>query len=717
MFGQKNLVQGLVIVFSLILTSQLFAQTTQDLLEMSLEELLNVRITTASRSARSIRELPSTVHIITREEILNNNYSTLVDALKDILGVKVSQPGTGTHGEKYLMRGLWGNNYAKILVNGIPIRPSAVDGMPIGEQINMGNIERIEVVYGPASALYGADALAGIINIVTYNAEENTTRLETSVGTAGYVSTKFLMNQTNKDLKINIYGGHSEREDLSINKDEGAFSDTNLDGDIVKIGDLPSESHNIGIEILFKDFHFSFDHMYRNDHSSLEQDSEYYIYDNPDLKYGETIRKASLKHSSDLDRLKLDSFVSYLQYRLDTESAFGMIFYPTPLYKFMASDDILLEETIIFNLSEDLELVGGLSYQYSGAMPKSNDLLKPFDDDFYKPFSTDVPERGIYQSPLLGDFGWNPLTYYNTGGFLQGTYSTEMFTLMMGARYDDHSEYESKINPRIAGLYNIGENTSIRASYNEAFRAPPPYKVYNSIAVDNGDGTIYYMLIPNEDLEPEDFSSFEAGLRHIFSGNISMELTGYHSRITGLISSGLKELDTDKYPYADRAFANADMNSKDAASILNSANLAANFNDIYKPVKLNANFYFSYMKGKETLPNGDKIDVFRNVPEFLTKLRVNAVPIKNLYVGIDSIHCSKWYARVYSKDDLEKPDRRSDGYFTMDIIAHYEIPSEYGNFRINFKANNIFDEAYGGFKYRDNPQYGRIFYGGVEYHF
>ena len=131
---------------------------------------------------------------------------------------------------------------------------------------------------------------------------------------------------------------------------------------------------------------------------------------------------------------------------------------------------------------------------------------------FYKPFSKDVPTQGIYQSPLLKNFGWNPLTYYNLGGFIQGSYSTEKFTAMLGIRYDDHSEYESKSNPRIAGLYNINKKTSVRASYNEAFRAPPPYKVYNAIAVDNGDGTIYYLHIPNEKLEPEKFSAIFIGI-------------------------------------------------------------------------------------------------------------------------------------------------------------------------------------------------------------
>ena len=293
-----------LLMLFVISNSPSFAQELEKYFKMNIEELMNVKVVTASRSARSIKELPSTVHIITREEILNNNYSTLIDALKDIPGIKVSQPGTGTHGEKYVMRGLWGNNYAKILANGIPIQPSAVDGMPIGEQINMKNIERIEVVYGPASALYGADALAGIINIITYNPGENNTQLEASIGNAGYVSTRFFVNQTKKDLKLNVYGGYSERKDYNIDKKSGAFSDTTLFGDVVKIGKLPSKSHNIGFELLFKDIHLSFDHMYRNDHSSLEQDSRYYIWDNPGLLYGETISKASLKHNINTNKFK-----------------------------------------------------------------------------------------------------------------------------------------------------------------------------------------------------------------------------------------------------------------------------------------------------------------------------------------------------------------------------------------------------------------------------
>lgn len=692
-------------------------KSLDSLLSFDLEELMNIKVVAASRSERSIKELPMTVHIISREEIRNNSYSTLVDALKDIPGIKVSQPGNGTHGEKYLMRGLWGNNYTKILINGIPIRPSSIDGMPIGEQINMRNVERIEVVYGPASALYGADALSGVINIVTCNPETDTSLVELLFGTKGYASTKFFMNHHKNNWTFNVYGGYSKRDDLNIPKDTNAFNHLTLFDDTVIVGKLPNESHNVGVEVLFKDFHFSFDHMYRTDHSSLEQDSRYYILDNPNLKYGEKIQRVSLKHLLEVKKVSFNTALSYLRYRLDNESAFGMIFYSTPLYKFMASDDILLEETILYNVNDKLEFVGGVSGQYSGSLPKTNDLIKPFDENFYKPFSDDIPAQGIYQSPLLGDFGFNPLTYYNIAGFIQGTYAIDMFTLMAGLRYDYHSEYETKITPRIAGLFNITKSSSARISYNQAYRAPPPYKVYNSIAIDNGDSTILYLNVPNEDLQPEKFSSFEGGLRHQFNENISVELVGFYNKITGLMSSQGVKLDSTVFPYASSDSANTDKNSPDAKSILRGVDFIVTVKDIHKPTKSNISFYLSYTDGKETLPNGDRIDIFRNTPKVLAKMRFNTTLFKYIYAGIDNIYCSKWFARVWEKEHLDLPDRKSTSYFTTDIITKLTIPVKHQDCKLFFSINNVFDEKYGGYKYKDGAQYGRSFYGGIEYGF
>ena len=83
-----------------------------------------------------------------------NGYLTLTDVLKRLPGIRVSQPGSALEGETFLMRGLLGNAYAKILINDLPIKPFLVSGMPIGAQLpireayrkNRGNYESISKV-------------------------------------------------------------------------------------------------------------------------------------------------------------------------------------------------------------------------------------------------------------------------------------------------------------------------------------------------------------------------------------------------------------------------------------------------------------------------------------------------------------------------------------------------------------------------------------------
>ena len=145
------------------------------------------QVITVSRSLKSLKDLPFTIHVISKEEIRKYGYTTLVDVIKMLPGIKVSQPGSAIEGETFMMRGLFGNAHAKILLNGNPIRPSIVSGMPIGAQIPIRQAERIEVIYGPAAALYGADASAGVINIILEETERPIyTTANLSLGSRGF---------------------------------------------------------------------------------------------------------------------------------------------------------------------------------------------------------------------------------------------------------------------------------------------------------------------------------------------------------------------------------------------------------------------------------------------------------------------------------------------------------------------------------------------------
>ena len=135
---------------------------------ISYDEVVSDKLViSAGRTTKSVDELPVTLYIISHEEIIRNGYVTLCDVLKSVPGIRVSQPCSGEFGEAFMQRGMMGNTYTKILLNGLDIKPSAPTGMPLGANIPVRQAERIEIVYGPAAASYGNDACSGVINIVT----------------------------------------------------------------------------------------------------------------------------------------------------------------------------------------------------------------------------------------------------------------------------------------------------------------------------------------------------------------------------------------------------------------------------------------------------------------------------------------------------------------------------------------------------------------------
>jgi len=136
------------------------------------EDTIEMNVVSASRSSKRIDELPITIYIVTRDEIIRNHYYSLIDVIKNLPGVRVSQPGTGELGESFNLRGLIGNLYTLILINGLPVKPTSAIGMPILNQLPIRQAEKIEIIYGPAAAVYGADAVSGVINIITREADK-----------------------------------------------------------------------------------------------------------------------------------------------------------------------------------------------------------------------------------------------------------------------------------------------------------------------------------------------------------------------------------------------------------------------------------------------------------------------------------------------------------------------------------------------------------------
>ena len=168
MQSMKPTVFGVLAVICLVhQTNRAHAQgTTQTSAELELTELLKVRAVTGARHDQRLVDSPRQIAVVTAEDIRRRNYRSTPDALADIAGVFVQETNDG--GGSPIIRGLVGNQIL-ILVDGIRLNNSAYRLGPNQylNTIDLNQIERIEVVRGAGSVLYGSDALGGVVNIIT----------------------------------------------------------------------------------------------------------------------------------------------------------------------------------------------------------------------------------------------------------------------------------------------------------------------------------------------------------------------------------------------------------------------------------------------------------------------------------------------------------------------------------------------------------------------
>jgi outer membrane receptor protein involved in Fe transport len=138
---------------------------------LSLEELLTIKISTASLRPQEVREAPATIYVVTEEDIRRYGYRDLKDILRNLPGVDYNFPGSHLFGGQRGFPAQW--ELTKLLINGREANAQPNDGVFIVNQFNLTGVKRVEIVQGPASVLYGPEAFSGVINIITKDAENS----------------------------------------------------------------------------------------------------------------------------------------------------------------------------------------------------------------------------------------------------------------------------------------------------------------------------------------------------------------------------------------------------------------------------------------------------------------------------------------------------------------------------------------------------------------
>lgn len=458
-----------------------------ELLNLNIEQLLDldVNVQVASTGQNNLFSSPSIVSIINRETIVNYNFQSVGEAIQIVSGIMMSR----TYLKKNIptARGLLQDHYANkilILIDGVPTF-NAITGEGVLDRININNVERIEVLKGPASVLYGTNAYAGAINIVLRADSKSTVEAFAGLGldnmyTAG-MSGRAEKNKFNVYIAGNSQSIHnSQTQYTDENKVSGFIDDVDINQNFTLVSEY--KSHKILLN------------TYNNQEGYLGVT-------------GSFASGAGFPHN-------LNGYL--LNYTFEKDLGEKL------LMDLSLSDDF--NKRLLSRTYNDSILSSIRGWRYNGLLQFNYKLNKNFDFDFGVLFdyrkSIEYTNFTSLNNQVISNNNLKDRDVIENSVFAQVQYRANRFSTVAGARYTYNKLAGKNISPRFSAVYDFNRTTSIKAIFGESFRAPTLFEQFFI----NPDSTVF----GNEALLPEKSKSFEIALlkqiEHLF-----FQILAYHS--------------------------------------------------------------------------------------------------------------------------------------------------------------------------------------------
>jgi iron complex outermembrane receptor protein len=485
---------------------------TTDITQLSLEQLLDVTIIGASKYEQKQDEVAAAVSIITRNEIKAFGWRTLDEALASLPGIQSSYDRQysyiGTRGF-----GLPGDFNTRVLLtlNGNRVNDVVYDAGISGRAfpVDVDLIERIEFIPGPGGAVYGQNALFGVINVVTRNgAGVDGTELAVSYqnpqsarqGRATWGKTL----ENGLDVLVSATAYKASGEDLFFNYPGAGPGGSDISG--VAAG-MDAEKDREFYASLARGA-WSFDFSYGDRH----KDDPTAAYLSDPLVPGQYERDRHL-----LTQLQYhDSFAGdtlYLSGRLflGRHRYTGLFSYGTPFFSSGSSDWQGVEARLLSTAWADHKLMVGMEYQDNSRRDQTNeDLVNPANN------------------VVIPGSGWRVGVYVQDEWAMSASLSATM-----GLRFDRNDVVGNDVSPRAALIWKASANTILKGMYGRAHRAP------NAFERDYDDLGISNTQVANPALEGETIDTLELVMDHRVDQNLALRGSFYHWEMQGLVTLGI----------------------------------------------------------------------------------------------------------------------------------------------------------------------------------
>jgi vitamin B12 transporter len=436
-------------------------------------------VVSATLSPETRPDTTASVTVITREEIEKSGKRDVLELLRQVPGVDVVQSGDAGKVTSVFLRGT-NSTQTLVLVDGVAVNSPYFSGYDFSA-LSTQNVERIEVARGPFSALYGSDAIGGVISIFRRGPTAGpSARLTAAAGTRGFNEEMLFASARAGEAGFTLSGRH-----VHDDGDAQTIGGTTVDNDgwrdwngSAAVDWTPSPAFGAGLQV---------ERMFAR--SEIPSDSGVAT-PNRFTDFAQTLWTLPFRvEASERDRL--------------VGSLYDVEMHPTAV---------------------DPDDTSGFFQSETRATTRGGRLV----DTWRVSDANTLSAAGSYARSTVESSGASGTIIPNREEWTWGAGGEDQISLLdgrlravAGIRYDRYSTFGSTTNPRLSVLWTVGEAGALRASYGTGFRAP-------SI------GELYYPFFGNPGLLPERSKSFEIGFLHS-AGSVSFDVAAFRNDIRDLI--------------------------------------------------------------------------------------------------------------------------------------------------------------------------------------
>ncbi|EBV8346526.1 TonB-dependent vitamin B12 receptor BtuB, partial [Salmonella enterica subsp. enterica serovar Stanley] len=436
-------------------------------------------VVTANRFQQPVNTVLAPTEIVTREDIDRWQSKDLTDVMRRLPGVDVAQNGGMGQSSNIYIRGAEAR-HTLVLIDGIPLAKSGITGIADFSQIPLSLIQRIEMIRGPRSAVYGADAIGGVINIITQNTQPGG-KVQVGVGSNHYQQyDASLRQELGEDTLATIAGSFTDTKGYNVQPDSSYSGDSDRDG-------FRNKTFWAGVTHKFTDELSAFVRGYGYSNNT-DYDSGYKDGGDEHQVYNHTY-ETGLAWNNDFYSTQLTG--SYQKYKD---------------YNYSSTQGLYQAGTTLDDMTQKNVQWGNSFIVGKGTVSAGIDWQQQ------KLTSVDTYNSNDYKRD-------------NTGYYLTAQQKVDTVTLEGALRGDDNEQFGWNGTWQTAVGWEFVPDYQVTISYGTGFQAPTLGQMY-------GQSRLY--ITPNPNLEAEKSGQFEVGLQGL-TGPVNWRLAAYQNKIKNLI--------------------------------------------------------------------------------------------------------------------------------------------------------------------------------------